>query len=252
MTHFKIIVPMYNCSRFVTDCLDSVLKQGYDDWQMVVLVEPSDDDTFSVTHSYLSQHNNGKIILARNPVRQYVPKNHIEGVRLCSPAANDVIVLLDGDDRLYDGQVLSYLASVYADESVWVTWGSYVFAHDLKKKGGASRPYPEHQGLREWRYSHLKTFRYFLLQGIKDTDLRDTKTGNYYQVAGDMALMFPMVEMAGRTHGRFIDQPLYVYNQSTLYNDEKIHAKEVRRCHIEIHNRSRYSERTKEELCRAK
>jgi hypothetical protein len=143
---------------------------------------------------------------------------------------------------------------VYQDEGVWITWGSYVFRHNLNCKEKASVPMPapeddEHKGARWWRHSHLKTFRYFLFKGIKDEDLRDTQTGNYYTVAGDMALMFPMVEMAGPAHSRYLDKILYVYNQSTPYNDEKIYRSLVKRCDAEIRSRPRYAERSKEELC---
>ena len=252
--HFKIIVPMYNCAQWAEGCLNSVMKQTYQNWQLVVSIEPSTDKTYDVVASYLSKYKDIKCILTRSNIRKYVPKNHIDSIRSSAPANDDVIVLLDGDDTLFGADTLKHLATVYSNENVWITWGSYVCRHDTKEKGRAACAVPEpkddpYVGQRWWRYSHLKTFRYFLFKGIKDEDLREKATGDYYTVAGDMALMFPMTEMAGRLHSQYINKILYVYNRSTPYNDEKVSGKLCKKCDLEIRNRPQYTQKTKEELC---
>lgn len=250
-THFKIIVPMYNCALWARNCLLSVLNQTYDNYQLIVCVEPSTDNTYSIVDSILGSCDHKKWILICNGIRNHVPKNHVIGIRESKPENDDVIICLDGDDLFYNENVLSYLNSVYVDENVWITWGSYVFLHNRNLIGKASQPVTQEElnQPRWWRYSHLKTFRYFLYKGIKDEDLRFSKTGDYYTVAGDMALMFPMVEMAGIEHSKFIDTPLYVYNQSTPYNDEKLYLKLVKQCDTEIRSKPKYPVQTKEHLC---
>ena len=47
-----------------------------------------------------------------------------------------------------------------------------------------------------WMASHLRTFRHDLWLKIEDSDLRDND-GNYYPTTWDLAIMFPMLEMAG-------------------------------------------------------
>lgn len=252
--HFKIIVPMYNCALWFSECLNSVLQQTYSNWQLIIVVDPSTDKTKEKVEKYLNKHSDINYIFKYSNVRKYVPKNHIDSIRESKPANDDVIVLLDGDDALFGTDTLEYLASVYENESVWITWGSYVSRHNKKKKGLASIAVPDSKddpcaGQRWWRFSHLKTFRYFLFKGIKDEDLRHKETGNYYIVAGDMALMFPMVEMAGKENSQYIDKILYVYNQSTPYNDEKICGKLVKKCDLEIRGRPHYPKMTKEALC---
>lgn len=251
--HFKVIVPMYNCELWAVSCLNSVLSQTYTDWQVVVCVEPCDDKTWDVVSAYLKEKKDPRFCLIKNETRKGVPKNHIDCIRASNPQNEDVIVLLDGDDKLFGTDVLTYLNEVYSTKPIWITWGSYIFEHS-NKRGLASQAVPvkndPHKGERWWRFSHLKTFKYFLFKGIQDSDLRYTKTGDYYKVAGDMALMFPMVEMAGASHSLFVEKILYVYNQSTPYNDEKVQYPLVRACDDEIRKRPRYPEKTKEELCR--
>lgn len=44
-------------------------------------------------------------------------------------------------------------------------------------------------------YSHLKTYKYWLLNKIDRTHLLDPATGNPFDAAWDHALCLPMVEM---------------------------------------------------------
>jgi len=249
-THFKIIVPMYNCETLAIKCIDSILNQQYSNWHLIICIEPSDDNTFNVVVDYLIKLNDKRISLIKNDVRKGVPRNHKDCIRASCPNNDDVIILVDGDDCLHGTDVFSYLDKVYRNDFIWITWGSYKFDH-CDKKGLAAVREPvndPHRGKRWWRYSHLKTFRFFLFKGIEDKDLRDETTGEYYTVAGDMALMFPMIEMAGPDHSKYIDKILYVYNQSTPFNDEKIYYPLCKKCDLEIRNKKRYSVRTKNEL----
>jgi glycosyltransferase involved in cell wall biosynthesis len=40
---FSIIVPVYNTEKFVGDCIDSVLNQTYDDFELVLVDDGSTD-----------------------------------------------------------------------------------------------------------------------------------------------------------------------------------------------------------------
>jgi len=60
-----------------------------------------------------------------------------------------------------------------------------------------------------------------------DEDLRGP-TGNYWEVAGDMAYTLPMVEMAGYQHTRFLQHINYVYNVANPLNDGTVNAERVR------------------------
>ena len=55
-----------------------------------------------------------------------IPKNHIDSVLHINPKDEDVLVLLDGDDWLYDDGAFEILNKAYQDENTWITWGTYV------------------------------------------------------------------------------------------------------------------------------
>ena len=75
-------------------------------------------------------------------------------------------------------------------------------------------------GFREydWVTTHLRTFYAGLFKRIKKEDL--FFEGRFYPVSGDMAMMFPMLEMAG-LHAKHLDHLAYVYNIDNPLNDFK-------------------------------
>jgi len=89
-----------------------------------------------------------------------------------------------------------------------------------------------------WVTSHLRTFRKGLWDKIKDEDLREN--GEYYQVAWDLAFMYPMIEMAD-SHVRFIDKILYMYNDLNPNCDNAIRAQEQVRTGQKIQNKKEYA-----------
>ncbi len=250
-THFKIITSGYNCKKWIVDCLKSVHEQKYDNWQMIVHIDNSPDNTYAVAFEYLQCVKDDRIVLIDNPERSLCPINDLEAIKISNPNSEDVLVFLDADDWLYDSYVLSYLNNVYTRQDIWVTWGSYIHSHN-GERGKASMPLPEiEEEDRVWRYSHLKTFKYFLFQGIKDEDLRDKESGRYYTSAWDMSFMLPVVEMAGREHSKFISKILYVYNTKNPISNEKINIRKSLRFADEItKQRTKYTRRTREELCK--
>ena len=63
----------------------------------------------------------------------------------------------------------------------------------------------------QWLVSHLITCRRKLFDRIDDKDLRYIN-GQYPNNSFDCAMIYPMVEMCGLKHLKFIDKVLYVYN----------------------------------------
>lgn len=132
-------------------------------------------------------------------------------------APSDIVVLLDGDDELAHPHVLQFVADLYgAEPSLWLTYGSFVCQSG--KPGWASEyTHDEYRADSSWRASHLKTFRAGLAQQlIPERDLM-SKDGRWRELAVDHALMFPMLEMSGLAHQRFVPEILYVYNDETCW-----------------------------------
>ena len=100
---FKIVIPCYNVSRSISNCLDSILMQSFDDYLIVCVDDFSTDSTRAVINNYVE----------KNPLK----------VRICSPivkskaggarnygysfsGSSEYVWFVDGDDFLANNFVL--------------------------------------------------------------------------------------------------------------------------------------------------
>jgi hypothetical protein len=134
---------------------------------------------------------------------------------------DDVICLLDGDDKLIDKNSLQAVEEAYKDKNVWVTHGSYI--KNSGHYGGFNGEYKSTANIRKdpWRASHLKTFRVGLWKHLPEDTFLD-KDGEWLKVCSDTALMYPIIELASLKRVRFISKPIYLYNDLNPENDHKV------------------------------
>jgi len=210
-SHFKIIIPVYNSQEWVAKSIKSVLGQKYNNYQCIVCDDISTDKTWDIINSF--EHD--KLIKIKNKTKKYALKNIHDSINLLNPSAKDIIIVLDGDDWLSNNHVLSKLNQYYTENSCNMTYGSFVRFPD-GSIGQESSKYSE-ETIRtnafrrdEWRASHLRTFKYFLWNSIKEEDLKD-ESGQFYEVSYDQAMMLPMLEMSGHK-SLYIPEVLCVYN----------------------------------------
>ena len=244
--HFKIIVTCRNAEKWIAKSIGSILRQDYPNYEAVVIDAKSEDNTFGILREYIPVSD--KITVVQNETIQTAIVNNFEAIDIANPSDEDVLVFLDGDDWFYDSHTLEHLNEAYADPDVWITWGNYLMS--TKKIYHGSRNIPADYNLRKerWVTCHLKTCKYFLWRNIADKDFRHTATGEYYTVCRDAAFMWPMLEMAGAEHWKFIDKILYVYNSANENSDYSIHKSQRKVCVRDMRNRPPYTAKTKEQL----
>ena len=203
--HFKILITVYNSKDYIATCIESALSQTYKNYELVVIDDCSTDGTWDIIQKYdCTKHRRDK--------RQGDSLiNTIWYLNTFHGNDNDIIVHLDGDDALAGDDVLEYLNSAYTDDT-WMSYGQYEpMSH---KYHNYCQPIPNTRTYRRsglWVTTHLKTWRRWLWHKIKDEDFRGGD-GEYLKAATDRAFMYPMIEMAGKDHIRFIDKILYLYN----------------------------------------
>jgi len=217
--HFKIIVPFYNVSRTISKTVNSALLQEYDNYHIYLIDDMSTDDSAQVVESIKST----KITFIKNNEKKHSLRNIYETIHNHT-FDEDIVLILDGDDFLYNKQVLSTLDRKYNDHNCWLTYGSYInlstmnrgkFATELPKQVIESNTFRDYK----WCTSHLRTFRSFLFKQIKTEDLKDDN-GNFFTITGDLAIMFPMLEMS-RERSLYIHDLLYIWNDLNELNDHK-------------------------------
>jgi glycosyltransferase involved in cell wall biosynthesis len=218
--NFKIIVPCFNAEEWIKNNIVHTCSQTYKNWDCVILNDKSTDKTFDVISSNIPDEFRNNFILINNEENSGALYNIINGINIISDDPEDIIVLVDGDDWLVDSHVLEHLKTVYDTFNVWLTYGQY---KDLRRgRQGCSQALKSTKNYRKvpWITSHLRTFKKHLWDRIKDEDMKD-KNGFYYSMTWDMAIMYPMIEMAGLSRIKFVEKILYVYNNLNPLNDDK-------------------------------
>lgn len=59
----SIIMPTYNVGDVVSDTIESVLKQTYIDWELIIVDDCSSDNTIEVIKSYIAKYSNIKLFI---------------------------------------------------------------------------------------------------------------------------------------------------------------------------------------------
>jgi glycosyltransferase involved in cell wall biosynthesis len=222
---FKIIVVAGPAENYIERCLQSILDQK-EEFKVQVVLDPFGDKTYEQAKKY--ECDNIKVILNDKVNRALC--NTVKGIQLLDCSDEDIIASIDGDDWLYSNQPLSIVKKHYdSNPNLLLTYGSWVGYPDEKCSTNCYPYLKEHfeKGLRhyDWRGTHLKTFKYKIWKHVKDQDLKDTQ-GIYFSTSWDMAMMWPMMEMAGYHRILYIPEPLYIYNKEGPYNDFKLRLKE--------------------------
>jgi tetratricopeptide (TPR) repeat protein len=140
---------------------------------------------------------------------------------------DEVIVWLDGGDRLATDQALAVVAGEHA-RGAWATYGQFVWADGSL---GFAAPVGSEPRSEPWRATHLRTFRAGLAKRIRDDDLH-AADGRYAGLVADQRIMLAVLEMAG-DRARFVSQVLVVHNQERQF-EVTMSPEETAREHAEL------------------
>lgn len=238
--NIKIITPFYNPGEFLETCVNTLMSQKYDSFKVIFVDDCSNDGSYEKL-----PHNDEKAIIIKNETRKTALENiHDAIMNHCEP--DDIVVLVDGDDWLPNKNVLSYINDFYNDNDCWIMYGQASWT-DGRRGFASAYPKSEFAGLRKgaFRVSHVRTFRAGLYQKIQEQDsnfscMKDSN-GEFYKMTYDVAIMFPIMEMAGYEKVKFNDTILYVYNRNNPISDDRVNQQLQWNIHAEISNKPSFN-----------
>lgn len=217
---FHVIIPSYNNEKWVIKNLDSIINQSYPYVTIHYINDCSSDQTGKLVDEYVALKKlQPRCKVTHNKTRKGAMNNIYKGVMQCGP--KKVAVIVDGDDRLAHDHVLENLALLYKDPNVWLTHGNYTtepfetisYCTEYPEKVQKKRSFRSHL----WLGCQLRTFYAKLFHLIKREDLM--WNNEFLTMSSDLALLFPMLEMASGGHIRFIQEPIYIVNTANPLSD---------------------------------
>lgn len=124
---FSIIIPIYNVERYLKQCIESVLAQDYENYEIILIDDGSPDNSFDLCVHYAKKYKN---IVLIHKINGGVSEARNAGIRI---ARGEYIMFLDSDDywqgtniledlskiikHHYPDIIINYVTSVYEDNS---------------------------------------------------------------------------------------------------------------------------------------
>lgn len=93
----SVIIPMYNVEKYIGECLDSILNQTFQDFEVIVVDDCSTDNSRAVVESYLKKFG-GRLILSKTKKNSGTPAEPCNlGLAL---SHGDYLFFMDNDDTI--------------------------------------------------------------------------------------------------------------------------------------------------------
>lgn len=100
---FSVLIPLYNAEKYIGECIDSVLAQSCDDFEIVIVNDGSTDKSADIADNYQKKHPGIIRVIHKENTGVLLTRR-----RLIQEAKGDYIVWIDADD-VYKPELLSDL-----------------------------------------------------------------------------------------------------------------------------------------------
>lgn len=127
----SIIMPSYNTGRFISETIDSVLAQTYENWELIIVDDCSTDNTDEVVQKYLSDH---RVKYLKNEKNSGAAASRNRALR---EAEGKWIAFLDSDD-LWSPNKLDKQLAFMKDRNCCFSYTNYIEIDESSAPNGRS------------------------------------------------------------------------------------------------------------------
>ena len=72
MVKFSVIIPVYNVEEYISKCLDSLLDQTYNNFEVLVINDGSKDSSQKIIDKYVKKDNRFKSFVKKNLLSKWL------------------------------------------------------------------------------------------------------------------------------------------------------------------------------------
>lgn len=123
----SLIMPAYNAERFISQAIESVCKQRYKNWELIIVDDSSIDKTKEIIDVLAKQESRIKVL--KNEKNQGIAKARNRALR---NASGEFIGHLDADDMLKKN-ALSTMVKEFSRNNVSLLYSGFVAIDDQNK-----------------------------------------------------------------------------------------------------------------------
>ena len=115
----SVIIPVYNVEKWLNKCIDSILNQSYENFEIILVNDGSTDKSKDICYQYLKEDNRVKVFDILNS-GQSVARNI--GLK---EAKGDYILFIDSDDYISDKAIIEKFINILDSNNYDFIYTSY-------------------------------------------------------------------------------------------------------------------------------
>lgn len=136
----SVIMGIYNCEDTLQEAIECIMNQTYENWELIMCDDGSQDDTFALASKYLQQFP-GKIVLLQNDKNRGLNYTLNRCLKL---AKGDYVARMDGDDKCSPERFQRELEVLENEPQISIVSTDMEFFDETGSWGRISHPeYPE-------------------------------------------------------------------------------------------------------------
>lgn len=137
MPLISVITPVYNKEKYVSNAIESVLKQSYEDFEYIIIDDGSTDRSSAIVDEYAKKDKRIKVFHQEN---QWIFASYNNGVK---KASGEYVYIINADDRLRKDalKLMAEKVNQYNPDVIWTK----VLSHKADIE----------QNILEYDYAHL-------------------------------------------------------------------------------------------------
>lgn len=122
----SVIMPSYNCEQFIGEAIESILYQTYDNWELIIVEDASEDGTLDIIKTYRDK----RIKLFCNERNQGIANATNRGIK---ESKGTYIALLDDDDIAEKGRLALQVEYLEKHPEIDILGGRTIFIDESGK-----------------------------------------------------------------------------------------------------------------------
>lgn len=220
MSKISVIIPTYNGAKYLSEAVDSILKQTYQNFEIIVVDDGSTDNTREIVNNFLRLQDISCKLQER--IRYFYQENRgLPGARNAGvkQAKGRYIAFLDADDELVPNALEKCIDRAIKTNAEWCIVDIRRVENGISEILTSNIPKDKYLlSILKNAYDFIRQSFFFSKKMLIDINLFNIS----YKVLEDWDLHIRLIE-AGKKFV-YINEPLYVYKireDSLIKNNEK-------------------------------
>lgn len=110
---FSIIVPVYNVEKYLNECIDSILKQTFNNYEIVLIDDGSTDKSSKICDSYKEKNPEKIIVIHKENGGLSDARN--SGIKI---SRGEYLIFIDSDDYICDDYFLEKINALLSKKDI--------------------------------------------------------------------------------------------------------------------------------------